>query len=60
MKSLIKTAEEMELSEESGDIAFCLIDADVKPQKDRQIKQVDKLAKESKIASQTVVLEFCA
>lgn len=51
MKSLIKTAEEMELSEESGDIAFCLIDADVKPQKDRQIKQADKLAKDSKIAS---------
>ena len=51
MKSLIKTAEENNLSAELKDLAFCLVDADVNPKKDRQIRQADKLAADSKIAS---------
>ncbi len=51
MNSLINTAKEMDLSEEYEDKAFCLVDADVNPQKDRQISQADKIAESSKIAS---------
>ena len=51
MNSLITTANELDLSEEYEDKAFCLIDADVNPQKDRQIRQADKIAASSKVAS---------
>ena len=51
MNSLINTAKEMDLSEEYEDKAFCLVDADVNPKKDRQISQADKIAESSKIAS---------
>ena len=51
MNSLINAAKEMELSEEYGDKAFCLIDADVNPKKDRQIRKADTIAASSKVAS---------
>ena len=51
MNSLVNKAKELELSEEYGDMAFCLIDADVNPNKDSQVRQADKIAAKSKIAS---------
>ena len=51
MNSLINTAKEMNLSEEYEDRAFCLIDADVNPKKDRQIRKADTIAASSKVAS---------
>ncbi len=51
MNSLVNKAKELELSEEYGDMAFCLIDADVNPNKDSQVRQADKIAAKSKTAS---------
>ena len=51
MNSLVNKAKELELSEEYGDMAFCLIDADVNPNKDSQVRQADKIAAKSKIVS---------
>lgn len=51
MNSLVNTTEELDLSEENGDMAFCLIDADVNPDKDIKVRQADKIAAKSKIAS---------
>lgn len=51
MNSLVERAKELELSEEYEDKAFCLIDADVNPKKDRQIRQADKIAAASNVAS---------
>ena len=44
MNSLVNKAKELELSEEYGDMAFCLVDADVNPNKDSQVRQADKIA----------------
>lgn len=51
MNSLVDRAKELELSEEYEDKAFCLIDADVNPNKDSQVRQADKIAAKTKIAS---------
>ena len=51
MNSLVNKAKELELSEEYGDMAFCLIDTDVNPNKDSQVRQADKIAAKSKTAS---------
>ena len=51
MNSLVNKAKELELSEEYGDMAFCLVDADVNPNKDSQVRQADKIAAKTKIAN---------
>ena len=51
MKSLIAKAEEVGLTEELRDKAYCIVDADANPNKDRKIKQADNLAKKVGIAS---------
>ena len=55
MKRLLKEFGELGLEED--DLAFCLVDGDVDPSKDRQIAEADKLAKDT--AAKQIVSNPC-
>ena len=48
MKRLLDEADDMDLGSEPGDCAFSLVDGDVNPQKDDQIKHADAMAQGTK------------
>ena len=45
VNELQKYMEENDYNEELGDRAFCLVDADINPEKDKKIATADKIAK---------------
>lgn len=57
VKSLIAEYMELELDAEIGDIAFCLVDADISLEKDAQIAAADRLAEN--INAQVIVSNPC-
>ncbi len=50
VNALKKECGEQGYDEEYGDMAFCLVDADVKPEKNHQLEKADKVAHKSKIS----------
>lgn len=54
MERLLKEAKELDLDPDSGDYAYCLVDADVNPLKDAQIASADRIANRSPIAKQII------
>ena len=50
MERLVREAADRDMDPELGDHAYCLVDADVNPQKDSQIASADRIANQSPIA----------
>jgi len=56
VRNLLKECKNLELDEKLGDRAYCVVDSDVDKSKDRQLRQADELASNSKKCDVKVIV----